>query len=307
MLPEAKVVTKNTKDSKEAKLAPDARGMTPGRRFPLIEEGMRLRDEVLALDWEQRPMVWSDLPLFEARHGRSAHDMVYDLGMHQANHYRSKVDRHEVLPFDIELLVRLYDIYPSSCLWRCPPLPEMFMRIYGSAIEGFAPALQEKAKKAYGMRFARLMGRAPTVQYRWLWDAGMQDKGGSTRRVRNIISKLHEASLAGEHPRVVLEDLAVHMWALRGLNVDAETPAHDPISMQKRLRPAERAAAEQSADQKNDKAPKKKDPKGGCCVWTGLGHKRCSNLRGGCLSAVDRIRNKERNPHVRDAINKARH
>lgn len=216
------------------KFAPDIRGLPPARKWPLIEEGMRLTEEVLALPWHERPMVWSDLPLFEARHGRNAHDMVYDLGMHQANHYRSRVGLHEVLPFDIELLVRLYDRAPSSCMWTCPTLQDMFFRIYGQAIEGFAPALQDRARNAYGMRFARLMGRAPTVQYRWLWDSAMQDKSGSTRRVSNIISKLYEASLAGEHPRAVLEDIAGRMWLLRGLNVDAETPAHDPISLQKR-------------------------------------------------------------------------
>jgi len=139
-----------------------------------------------------------------------------------------------VLPFDIELLVRLYDRYPSSCQWECPTLQDTFSRIYGQAIEGFAPALQDRARNAYGMRFARLMGRAPTVQYRWLWSSAMQDKSGSTRRVRNIIGKLHEAITHGEHPRLVLEDIAVRMWAVRGLNVDAETPAHDPISLQKR-------------------------------------------------------------------------
>jgi len=231
---------------KSVKLAPDVRGLPLARKFPLIEDGMRLNDEVLALGWHERALVWSDLPLFEARHGRNAHDMVYDLGMHQANHYRSRVGLHEVLPFGIELLVRLYGRYPSSCLWTCPTLQDMFYRIYGEAIEGFEPALRDRARGAYGMRFARLMGRAPTAQYRWLWDAAMQDKSGSTRRVSNIISKLHEADLAGEHPRAVLEGLSIRMWVLRGLNVDAETPAHDSTSMQQRLRPTKRGAFERS-------------------------------------------------------------
>jgi hypothetical protein len=232
---------------KAAKIAPDVRHVPTAKKWPLIEEGMRLSDEVMARPWQDRPMVWSDLPLFEARHGRNAHDMVYDLGMHQANHYRSRVGLHEVLPFDIELLVRLYDRSPSSCMWTCPTLQDMFFRIYGQAIEGFAPSLQDRARNAYGMRFARLMGRAPTVQYRWLWDSGMQDKSGSTRRVRNIISKLHEASLGGEHPRAVLEDLAGRMWVLRGLNVDAETPAHDPISLQKRSQKVAKGSSKEDA------------------------------------------------------------
>lgn len=226
----------------QSKFAPDVRQKPLAARYPLIEEGMNLSDEVLALDGEQRPMVWSDLPLFEARHGRNAHDMVYDLGMHQANHYRSRVESHEVMPFDVELLTRLYERYPSSCMWQCPPLQEMFHCLYGAAIDGFAPALRERARNAYGMRFARLMGRAPTVQYRWLWEAGMQDKSGSTRRVRNIIGKLHEAHQGGENPRLVLENLAVRMWVMRGLNVDIQTPAHDPISLQKKTRVADRTA-----------------------------------------------------------------
>jgi len=204
---------------KPVKLAPDVRGLPLASKSPPIEDGMRLSDEVLALGWHERPLVWSDLPLFEARHGRNAHDMIYDLGMHQAGHYRSRVSLHEVLPFDIELLVRLYDRYPSSCTWTCPTLQDMFYRIYGSAIEALEPALRDRARTAYGMRFARLLGRAPTVQYRWLWNTAMQDKSGSTRRISNIISKIHEASLTGEQPRVVLEDLSVRMWALRGLNV----------------------------------------------------------------------------------------
>jgi len=220
--------------SKPVKVAPDVRGKPLARKFPIIDDGMRLSNEVLALGWSERPLVWSDLPLFEAQHGRNAHDMVYDLGMHQASHYRARVSLHEVLPFSMELLVRLYSRYPSACPWTCPSLQDMFQRIYGPAIEAFEPALQERARGAYGMRFARLMGRSPTVQYRWLWGPAMQDKSGSTRRISYIISKLHEASLAGEQPRAILEDVSIRMWALRGLDVDANTPAYDSTSMQPR-------------------------------------------------------------------------
>lgn len=221
---------------REVAVAPDVRQMPASTKEPLVQEGMRLLPQVQALPLDERPMIWSDLLAFEAKHARNAQDMTYDLGMHVRSDYLRAVRTHVVLPFDIELLVRLYDRYPSSCMWKRPTLREVFNLVYGRSIELFAEDLRPRAMIAYGQRFARMLGRTPTVHYRWLVDEAARGKTAATRRVRNIAAKLLEAHLKGDDARQVLESIAVPMWLRRGLDVQAAAPAFDPAALQARIR-----------------------------------------------------------------------
>jgi len=212
--------------------APDVRTMPMSKDGPLVNEGQRLPASVEVLTPDSRPMIWSDLPVFEATYGRNAFDMVYDLGINVRSYYQYNITTPLVLPFDMELLVHIYERYPSSCEWAVPDMRTVFDLLYGGLISSFPPELRERARMVYGARFSRLMGRARTVQYRWL-DESSTGRTGSTRRVCNIVSKLYEAYKKGDDPRELLESIAVRMWALRGLDIDAAAPAYDPIAVSK--------------------------------------------------------------------------
>lgn len=215
--------------------APDVRFAPLSLKGPLVLEGQRLPAAVESLSVERRPMIWSDLPMFEAKYGRSALDMVYDLGVHVRAKYQRNVTTPAVVPFDLELLMRLYDRYPSSCSWERTTMSAVFQMVYGDALQGFPADIRQRAQMAYGARFSRLLGRASTVQYRWLVDDMSQGKTGATRRIKNIVSKLCEARERGDVPRQVLESIAVPMWVMRGFDVDEALPAYDPITLQQRF------------------------------------------------------------------------
>lgn len=216
-------------------VAPDVRHQPLNPKAPMVEEGMRLPAAVEALPMGERPMIWSDLPMFEAKYGRNSLDMVYDLGVHVRAQYQRNVTTPLVVPFDLELLMWLYDRYPSSCAWERPTMRAVFDTVYGGVLDSFPDDLRPRAQIAYGARFSRLLGRAPTVHYRWLVDDTSQGKTGATRRIKNIVSKLQEASARGDSARELLESISVAMWHRRGLGINAAAPAYDPITLQRRF------------------------------------------------------------------------
>jgi len=137
--------------------APDVRTMPMSKDGPLVNEGQRLPASVEVLTPDSRPMIWSDLPVFEAKYGRTASDMVYDLGYNPRAYYQHNVKTPLVLPFDMELLLRLYDRYPSSCEWATPDIRAVFEMIYGGIISSFPDELQDRARMAYGARFPKCL------------------------------------------------------------------------------------------------------------------------------------------------------
>lgn len=184
--------------------------------------------EVEALNLSLRPMIWRDLAEFSARHGRTAADMTYDLALLTSHAYTKKTERRTVVDFDLELLTRLYEMYPSSCAWVRPDVSEMFERLYGPYLKTFSAELEPIARLALGRRYARMLGRVDTAQYRWLSDGGQ-----ITRRLGNILSKIDEVSKHGENPLEVLESLAKLVWGLRGVDIDKEYPVPTKESVQK--------------------------------------------------------------------------
>lgn len=185
----------------------------------IYKKDAELPREVEALDISRRPMIWRDLAEFSARHGRTAADMTYDLALLTSHAYTKKTERRTVVDFDLELLVRLYDMYPSSCSWVRPDVSEMFERLYGKHLKTFSPALEPVARLALGRRYARMLGRVDTAQYRWLSDGGQ-----ITRRLSNILAKIDEVSKLGKDPLELLESLAKRVWELRGVDIELEYP-----------------------------------------------------------------------------------
>lgn len=191
---------------------------------PLYAEGEELPEPIAALGIAQRPLVWRDLADFRARHGRSQADIVYDLAL-PPNGIAGKAESGIVLSFDLEILVRLYDLYPASCAWTRPDAREMFKRLYGDAIAKFEPEDQPAAQLAFSRRYVTLLGRSDTAHYRWLPMSGKVRN--IPRRMSNILSKIDGILKAGQDARSVFEELAKHTWSLRGVDIEQVLPNPD--------------------------------------------------------------------------------
>lgn len=225
----APAVLKKLLDGKpSAKTAEKTVESKAGTSVPVYKENSELPPEIEALAIEHRPMIWRDLSEFCARHSRTIADIVYDLALLTSHAYATKTPQRTVMPFDLELLARLYDLYPSSCAWKRPDVRDTFEILYGEHINSFEKKYQAVARLALGRRYARLLGRVDTAQYRWLADGGQ-----ITRRLSNILAKIDAIAGTGDDPREVFERVAKHVWTLRGVNIDAEVPMPTKLSVLK--------------------------------------------------------------------------
>lgn len=185
----------------------------------LYEVNKELPQHIEALPLSERPMMWNDIPEFATRHGRTIADIVYDLALLTSHAYAQQTKKRTVVPMDLEILVHLYDLYPSSCEWARPDIRKAFEFLYGPKIREFSGSGEDVARLAVGRRFARLLGRVGTAQYRWL-----AEEGKVTRRLENIVSKIKDIGLIGADPLTVFETLSKRCWALRGVDIDKTAP-----------------------------------------------------------------------------------
>lgn len=191
-------------------------------------ESKELSPEIEAKNQTERPLIWRDLEDFRARHNRTISDVVYDLALLTTHNYANNAAKRTIMPVDLEILIRLYDRYPSSCAWNRVDVRETFETLYGPIIAGFAEEFQSTAHLACARRYAELVGRADTAQYRWL-------KGESqiSRRLTNLLGKITEVQQAGGDPRKVFESIAINTWTLRGVDIDKKVPLPTLQSVQK--------------------------------------------------------------------------
>jgi hypothetical protein len=194
----------------------------------VYKDNALLPPEVERLSSEDRPLIWRDLPAFAGRHKRTTSDIVYDLSLLTSHAVALKTPSATVLPFDLELLMRIFDRHPSSCSWQRPDVRTTFEILYGPLIKKLPPDLESAARLALGRRYAKLLGRVDTAQYRWL-----AADGQITRRLSNILSKIEDVHKSGQDARLFFEYVAKRTWLLRGLDVDLELPLPTVASLTK--------------------------------------------------------------------------
>jgi hypothetical protein len=191
-------------------------------------ESIELAPEIEIKNHKERPLIWRDLEDFRSRHNRTISDVVYDLALLTTHNYAKNAAKRTMMPVDLEILIRLYDRYPSSCAWHRVDVRETFEVLYGAMIAGFPEQLQTTAHLACARRYSVLVGRADTAQYRWL-------KGESqiSRRLTNLLAKVMEIKTTNVESREVFEAVAVRTWALRGIDINERVPLPTLQSVQK--------------------------------------------------------------------------
>ena len=199
---------------------------------PVIKEGDRLPEGLEVQSTAVRPMIWLDLPRFAQRHNRTALEMMFDLGFNTTFQYQSNIKKREVIPFDLELLVQVYEKYPGPCGWVKPNVRDVFQMLYAVDIKKFPEEYEAKAYMSLGTRYADLLGRTKTVLYRW-----MTDSGQTSRRVINIISKIEELAqqTSWEHARAEFERISIERWLIRGYDLERAHPVPTLATISKNL------------------------------------------------------------------------
>jgi len=171
-----------------------------------------------------RPMTGLDIEQWRAERGMEKYDAQYALGFRNSNHY-NKMCLEPILPAALELLIRIYEDSPiiPGPGWPKYSLPDLFMQMYGEALDSFKGTKYETyAKVDLGTRFTKIFDRSSARQYQWLVeDTKRNDSDLNANAVmERILAKLHSL----DDPKEVLERVARKVWLLRGVDLATEFP-----------------------------------------------------------------------------------
>lgn len=169
----------------------------------------------MRLDPSKRPLTGLDIDHFRSRHGRQTVDVIYALCLQNSAAYNIEV-REPYLSYTMEMLLRLYDMYPSDPPWKTIEPRQAFEMIYGDVEAQFrGTEFENEAKLALYRRFTAGCGRSIYTAYRWIVSGG-----NSKRAITKIFAKLS----ALDNPRETFEMLARTMFKARGADFDDFCP-----------------------------------------------------------------------------------
>lgn len=191
----------------------------------------------------QRPLRGPDIIQFQGRHEMDKDDVTYHLAIPNLK----KKCALPQLPYELELLIRLYDENPVPAPFKRNrmTISELFNLMYGAKLAVFAGTeFEVEAKVDFQSRFSKLMGRSKGRAYRWLDESAI--KAGSSARTSSdilaILGKLTQCKDPGE----TLERLGQMIWSLRGEDINLTFPIptlKNPPKREKRgRRPLQRDA-----------------------------------------------------------------
>jgi hypothetical protein len=179
-----------------------------------IEDALKVSTQVdLSLHPSMRPLTGMDIDFFRGRHELANVEVIHALCIQNSASY-NEIVRYSHLKYDMEMLLRLYELEPEP--WKSVGPGDIFHLMYGDILEQFRGTSYEKdAKTALYLRFTAGCGRSVFSGYRWI------EKNGSAKRgVMKIFSKLAMM----DNPRQVFEDLARQMYKVRGFDFDEFCP-----------------------------------------------------------------------------------
>lgn len=200
----------------------DAMPSHPRRDYaPTIAKNAILKHTLLVDDWSERPLAGRDLDTFRHRWHLTTPEFYVAFGI--ANQFKAAalLRSSEVVPYELEMLARLYTLNPGPAPWVPWAPPEAFAAIYEEALWDFDGCAEETAfaRGKFATRFAAAFDRSHSTSYRWL------DKGEDVskpiaiflRKLRDMESRMH-----------VLEELARKVHEVRGGDFDMRAPLPVP-------------------------------------------------------------------------------
>lgn len=195
------------------------RAPKPG--LPVLKKGMHLDESRIGTSWDERPLTGRDLDVLCRQFLLTPSEFASALGLQNRFQFTQLLKRAEVVPYDVEMLARLYVMSPSPAPWQRYSAEQAFQEMYGSLVESFSTDPQERAyaRTLFYTRFTAAMDRSGSTAYRWV-----EDKGDSRLVVSLFLRKL----MSMKNHRATLEYLArlVHKNRLGNFDERAPYPVH---------------------------------------------------------------------------------
>lgn len=208
------------KEAKAAAKATRGRPKRPG--LPTIKKEMELEHTELLKPWTDRPFTGRDLDVLSKRFGLNSSEFASALGLQNRFAFTVLLRSSRVVPFDVELLARLYELSPSPAPWRGYSADEVFKVMYGSLIDKFGTTKEDRAfaETHYSVRFTAALDRSSSTAYRWM----DKSEGGS----RMVIALLLRKVMSMPHPRETLERVSTLVHQVRGGDFERRAPMPVP-------------------------------------------------------------------------------
>lgn len=184
-----------------AKVESKGKPRPPKPGLPVLKKGMELEESRMGDSWDERPLTGRDLDVLCRRFLLNPSEFASALGLQNRFQFTKLLKRAEVVPYDVEMLARLYIKSPSPAPWERHSAEQAFQEMYGPLVESFSYVPEERAyaRTLFYTRFTAAMDRSGSTAYRWV-----ETKGDSRLVVSLFLRKL----MSLKHPRETLEELA---------------------------------------------------------------------------------------------------
>jgi hypothetical protein len=176
----------------------------------------------MRLQASHRPMTGFDIEAWRGDNNLSKFKVQNAFGCRDSNHY-NLLCGIELLPIEVELLLRLYMEKPSPIGWEFYTMKELFMLMYKNEINDFSHHSSEvHAIVDLRKRFTKIFGRSTSRSYSWLENSLTFDETelATYAVLECILSKLKDF----EDPTLILNEISTRIWMLRGVDLEVEYP-----------------------------------------------------------------------------------
>ncbi|MBS0454166.1 MAG: hypothetical protein JSS14_22930 [Proteobacteria bacterium] len=217
---EAKRLREKEEKAKARKLAREQKAKPPRMPrpgLPIIKKDMELDEAMMRKDWSERPLTGRDLDTLCRRFRLNPSEFASALGLQNRFEFMKLLKTARVLPFDVEMLARLYEMSPSPAPWVSHSADQAFQSMYGDALAEFDSDEVENAyaRTLFYARFTGALDRSSSTAYRWVEEEG---------KARLVISLFLRKLMSMDEPLQVLEDLARLVHANRGGDFEKRSP-----------------------------------------------------------------------------------
>ena len=205
---------KARKLEREQKVKPP-RMPRPG--LPIIKKDMELDEAMMRKDWSERPLTGRDLATLVNRIRISHSEFASAMGLQNRFAFMKLLKTAKVLPFDVEMLARLYDMSPAPAPWVSHSADQVFQTLYGGALARFKRDAEEAAyaRTLFYARFTGALDRSSSTAYRWV-----EEEGNARLPISLFLRKL----MSMPKPLQALEDLARLVHKNRGGDFERRAP-----------------------------------------------------------------------------------
>ncbi|KWT65023.1 MULTISPECIES: hypothetical protein [unclassified Variovorax] len=226
---------------KEAKAAKKLARKLGRPGVPTIKKDMEIDHSELLKPWSERPLTGRDVDTLCKRFDLNASEFASALGLQNRFAFAKLLRSSKVIPFDVEMLCRLYDESPSPAPWRKYEADEVFRLLYGPLIDQVSIAGDAEdrhhVEMQYSKRFTSALDRSSSTAYRW-----MEKSEGSGARL--VIDLLLRKIMSMPNPLEALERVSTVVHRVRGGDFETRGPAPIPgAPRSKRGRASGRSAA----------------------------------------------------------------